>query len=72
MSEQPRALHSGHHWGSFAKDPWSRALDLVEGRVWEEALRRSSPPGGTFASSSFVRNEAPVGVEPDVARLPVA
>ena len=40
MTEKPQPkLHPGHHWGPFAKDPWSPDLDPVVGEVWERAAR---------------------------------
>ena len=49
MSNPPKPrLHPGHHWGPFAKDPWSPDLDPVVGEVWERAARagrvRLKPP----------------------------
>lgn len=38
MTDTP---HAGHHWGPFADDPWSPLLDLVDGPVWEEAVRHA-------------------------------
>lgn len=40
MSRKPETkLHPGHHWGPFAKDPWSPDLDPVVGELWERACR---------------------------------
>lgn len=33
--------HPGHHWGSFADDPWSDDLDPVTGEAWKQAVRVS-------------------------------
>lgn len=30
-------LHPGHHWGPFARDPWSPDLDPVVGTTWDLA-----------------------------------
>jgi hypothetical protein len=60
MSQRPAAkLHPGHHWGPFAKDPWSPDLDPVVGEVWERAVRAGrgsskSRPEGTGGNDSLV------------------
>ena len=42
-------LHPGHHWGPFARDPWSPELDPVVGAAWDLAAsagRTGTPRGG--------------------------
>lgn len=34
---RPAPLHPGHHWGPFARDPWSPDLDPVVGPAWDIA-----------------------------------
>jgi hypothetical protein len=61
MSGEPGSLrtklHPGHHWGPFARDPWSPDLDPVVGEVWERAAR-----GGRVAVRRPA-HEAPVGAK---------
>lgn len=47
--------HPGHHWGSFADDPWSDDLDPVTGEAWERAVR---------ASRSSAMRRSPLDTDP--------
>ncbi len=50
MSGQTKArragLHPGHHWGPFARDPWSPDLDPVVGTAWDLAAMAGRAGGG--------------------------